>query len=252
MTGEWICLISADCWLIALSNASGPSSKAPVIWPRSAILHNAAASMVDCICGLTSSTAAKMATLGCSISSACAKSIAFCKMSFLVSKSGTTLSAQSVKVKSLWYVGLSINHTWLIRRSVRRFWVLSIRTPINSSVCTEPLMIKSACCSRTIFAAISTASWLCSASTNVKPEISKLASVAAFSILCFGPTKIGVMMWCWCAWIQDCKMISVVGCTTTAGTGETKRPCAKSCESLVNIVLPLWVDVNNTEHSGFD
>ena len=32
--------------LMALSNASGPSSRPPVIWPRSAILQSAAASMV--------------------------------------------------------------------------------------------------------------------------------------------------------------------------------------------------------------
>jgi hypothetical protein len=33
--------------VIALSKASGPSSRPPVIWPRSAILHSAAASSVE-------------------------------------------------------------------------------------------------------------------------------------------------------------------------------------------------------------
>ena len=46
-TGETMCLIAAASGLMALSSASGPSSTAPVIWPRSAILHSAAASIVD-------------------------------------------------------------------------------------------------------------------------------------------------------------------------------------------------------------
>ena len=46
-TGETIFLIAAASGLIALSSASGPSSTAPVIWPRSAILHSAAAPIVE-------------------------------------------------------------------------------------------------------------------------------------------------------------------------------------------------------------
>jgi hypothetical protein len=42
---------------MALSNASGPSSTPPVIWPRSAILHSAAASIVGRSLGFTVSTA---------------------------------------------------------------------------------------------------------------------------------------------------------------------------------------------------
>ena len=49
--------MAADSALIALSSASGPSRMPPVIWPRSAILHSAAASTVDGIFGLTVSTA---------------------------------------------------------------------------------------------------------------------------------------------------------------------------------------------------
>jgi hypothetical protein len=45
-------LIATDVRLIALSKASGPSSIAPVICLRSAILHNAAASTVDGTVGL--------------------------------------------------------------------------------------------------------------------------------------------------------------------------------------------------------
>ena len=47
---------------MALSSASGPSTSAPVIWPRSTILHSAAASMVDGTFGLTVSIAERMAT----------------------------------------------------------------------------------------------------------------------------------------------------------------------------------------------
>src|SRR3954452_3797749 len=61
-TGESIFLIAAACGLIALSSASGPSTSAPVICPRSAILHKAAASSVEGTSGLTLSIALKMAT----------------------------------------------------------------------------------------------------------------------------------------------------------------------------------------------
>src|SRR4029077_12391897 len=44
---DLMALISAACGLMALSKASGPSRMPPVIWPRSAILQRAAASMVD-------------------------------------------------------------------------------------------------------------------------------------------------------------------------------------------------------------
>ena len=52
---------------IALSNASGPSRMPPVICPRSAILHSAAASSVAGIFGLTVSTAERIATFGVAI-----------------------------------------------------------------------------------------------------------------------------------------------------------------------------------------
>ena len=61
-TGETMCLIAAASGQIALSSASGPSSTAPVICPRSAILHSAAASIVDWIFGFTVSIADRIAT----------------------------------------------------------------------------------------------------------------------------------------------------------------------------------------------
>ena len=63
-TAETMPLVSAAAALIALSNASGPSSTPPRIWPRSAILQSAAASSVDGIRALTVSTADSKATFG--------------------------------------------------------------------------------------------------------------------------------------------------------------------------------------------
>src|SRR4029453_11518295 len=62
---------------MALSKASGPSSTPPVIWPRSAILHRAAASMVDGILDVTVSTAETMATRGVPSPACVNRSIAF-------------------------------------------------------------------------------------------------------------------------------------------------------------------------------
>ena len=66
-TGETMPFSAAASGLIALSNASGPSSTPPVICPRSAILHSAAASMVEGMRGVTVSTADRIATRGAAI-----------------------------------------------------------------------------------------------------------------------------------------------------------------------------------------
>src|SRR5262249_6548357 len=76
-TGEAMPLIRAASGLIALSKASGPSSSPPVICPRSAILHSAAASMVEGIVGVTVSTAERMATFGVPRPSPAKRSMAF-------------------------------------------------------------------------------------------------------------------------------------------------------------------------------
>ena len=57
-------LMRAASGSMALSKASGPSSTPPVIWPRSAILQSAAASMVEGILVVTVSTAERIATFG--------------------------------------------------------------------------------------------------------------------------------------------------------------------------------------------
>ncbi len=66
-----------------------------MIWPRSAILHSAAASTVEGIFGLTVSTADKIATRTSAKRSAWPRSIAFCTMSILSSSVGAMLTAAS-------------------------------------------------------------------------------------------------------------------------------------------------------------
>src|SRR5262245_66686584 len=105
--------VVAASLLIALSNAGGPSTIPPLICPRSAILHSAAASRVAGILELTVSTAARIATLGVLTPSAIARSIAFWQMSTLSSSVGAMLIAASVTRSALWYVGTSMRNTWV-------------------------------------------------------------------------------------------------------------------------------------------
>ena len=100
-TGETIFFVRAASALMALSNARGPSRRPPSIWPRSAILHSAAASMVDGILLVTVSTADRMATLGRSTPRARMNSITFWMMSRLSSSVGKMLTAASVIVRTL-------------------------------------------------------------------------------------------------------------------------------------------------------
>ncbi len=80
----------------ALSKASGPSSRPPLIWPRSAILHSAAASIVERIFEVTVSTADRIATLGSGRPRMWASSIAFWMMFTLSSSVGSIMIAASV------------------------------------------------------------------------------------------------------------------------------------------------------------
>src|SRR5476649_2310246 len=98
-TSETMPLTRAAAAETALSKASGPSSTAPVIWPRSAILHSAAASSVAAMRGLMVSTAARMATRGVATPMACASSMALRTMSALSARLGAMLMAASVRMK---------------------------------------------------------------------------------------------------------------------------------------------------------
>src|SRR6187399_1698271 len=73
-TSEVMPLVCAASLLMALSNASGPSIRPPLICPRSAILHSAAASSVAGILEVTVSTAASTATFGRAMASDIARS----------------------------------------------------------------------------------------------------------------------------------------------------------------------------------
>src|SRR5437764_15252552 len=94
-------LVLAASALMALSIASGPSRMPPVIWPRSAILHRAAASMVDGIFVVTVSTAERIATFGVGRPRLRARSIAFWTMSRFSSRSGASLIAAAVLIGGL-------------------------------------------------------------------------------------------------------------------------------------------------------
>ena len=101
-TSDVMPFIFAASRLMALSNASGPSSRPPLICPRSAILHSAAASSVAGIFEFTVSTAARIATFGRSTPNVRARSIAFWQMSTLSSSVGAMLIAASVTISTLW------------------------------------------------------------------------------------------------------------------------------------------------------
>ena len=100
-TVELMCLMRADSAEMALSKARGPSSKPPSICPRWAILHSAAASIVDGMLALTVSTADNTATLGWATPMMRASVMAFCTMSALSVNDGRMLSAASLKYSAL-------------------------------------------------------------------------------------------------------------------------------------------------------
>src|SRR5271166_6471545 len=167
-TGETICLMAAASSSIALSSASGPSRIPPVICPRSAILHNAAASIVEGTFGLTVSIADRIATRTSSNRNACPRSMAFCTISTLSARSGVMFTAASVMISGSEWLGTSITKQWLMRRAVRMPPSRATTAPISSSVCKLPFIKASALPSRTSATAFSAESWLCADSRSGK------------------------------------------------------------------------------------
>ena len=106
----------------------------PTIWPRSAILHKAAASIVEGTFGLTVSIAERIATRTSSNRSACARSIAFCTISTFTARSGAMFTAASVTISGSLWPGTSITKQWLMRRAVRMPVSRATTAPISSSV----------------------------------------------------------------------------------------------------------------------
>ena len=115
-----------------------------MIWPRSAILHKAAASIVEGTFGLTVSIADRIATRTGSTRSARARSMAFWTMWTLSSSVGAMLTAASVMMSAVSWPGTSITKQWLIRRAVRRPPSRRTTAPISSSVCRLPFIGASA------------------------------------------------------------------------------------------------------------
>src|SRR6185312_5789851 len=225
-TGETMPLVFAASGLTALSNASGPSRTPPVIWPRSAILHNAAASSVACILGLTTSTAARIATFGHSMPRMRARSIAFCAMSALAFRSGVMLIAASVTNRSRGYAGTSRMNVCDIRRAVRRLAASATTASINSSVCRLPFISASTLPSRAIAAAAAAAAWLCSVATIAMPARSAPHAAAAARIFASGPTSVGTIMPRAAACSAPSSESRSQGCTTAQVTGGSSALCA--------------------------
>ena len=91
-----------------------------MIWPRSAILHSAAASIVDGTLGLTVSMALRIATrTSVDAHGACARSIAFCTMSTLSSSVGRDVHRGIGDDQRVGWPGTSMTKQWLMRRAVR-------------------------------------------------------------------------------------------------------------------------------------
>src|SRR6266446_5634944 len=218
-TGETMCLIAAASSLIALSSANGPSRIAPVIWPRSAILHNAAASTVDGTLGLTVSIADRIATRTSSNRSAWPRSIAFCTMSTLASRSGAMFTAASVTISGSLWPGTSITKQWLMRRAVRMPPSRATTAPISSSVCRLPFIKASALPSRTSSTAFAAESWLCADSLSGKPDMSSSARSATSRTRSGGPTRIGAIRPSLAASTAPLSETSSQGCATAVVTG---------------------------------
>ncbi len=162
-----------------------------MIWPRSAILHNAAASRVEGTFGLTVSIADTIATRTTSIPKEWARSMAFWTMSRFSSSVGAMLIAASVTMRGSSWPGTSITKQWLRRRSVRSPPSRRTTAPISSSVWRLPFISAPASPALTSATALSAESWLWADSTMRNAARSRPQAAAA--ILGRGPTRTGVI-----------------------------------------------------------
>src|SRR5262245_58030976 len=241
-TSDVMPLILAASGSAALSKASGPSSTPPVICPRSAILQSAAASMVEGTLAVTVSTAERIATCGVPSPTCTNRSMAFCTMSRLASRSGKMLMAASVMKSVSAWVGTSMTNTWLIRRAVRRPVLLEATSRMSSSVCRLPFINSSPLDSCTSATALAAAASLCGASTISKRSMSMPCSRATAEILLAGPTRMGTMMPASAASTGPRREVSSQGCATIVVAGGTCFALAMSrsyfeCGGLPNGLL---------------
>ena len=123
-----------------------------------------------------------------------ARSIAFCTMSTLTSSVGAMFTAASLMISASGWLGTSITKQWLMRRAVRMPVSRATTAPISSSVCRLPFIRASARPARTSSTALAAESWLCAASTNSKPEMSRPPFLAASRSRHYGPTRTGFTM----------------------------------------------------------
>ncbi len=179
---------------IALSNASGPSSTPPVICPRSAILHSAAASSVPGIFGLTVSTAERIATFGFAMPRMCARSIAFWQMSTLSSSVGIDVD-RGVGDQQQPRIRRDVEHEHVrdAARGAQARWRSATTAPISSSVCRLPFISASTSPARASSTAFSAAAWLCSTATIRYGDRSTPSARATARIFASGPTSTGTI-----------------------------------------------------------
>ena len=201
----------------------------PVICPRSAILHKAAASMVDGTWGFTVSIAERMATLGSCRPSATARSIAFCTIWTLSSSVGKMFTAASVMMTTRSISGTSMMKQWLMRRPVRSPESRLTTAAISSSVCRLPVISNSTLPSRASRTAVSADSTLCAASTRSSEAMSRPHCAASSVMRATGPTSTGRRSPISPASTAPRNELSSQGCATAQGTAPVSLQRAIRC-----------------------
>src|SRR5262245_5237750 len=209
--------------------------------------------MVVGILAVTVSTAERIATRGVPRPTCVNRSMAFCTMSRLASKSGKMLIAASVINSVSEWVGTSMTNTWLIRRAVRNPVLLEATSRMSSSVCRLPFINSSPLDSCTSATALAAAASLCGASTISKRSMSIPCSRATVEIFAAGPTRMGTMMPASAASTGPRREVSSQGCATMVVAGGTSFALAISrsyfeCGGLRNGLLaaiaPIWLSLS--------
>src|ERR1035441_9910492 len=169
----------------ALSNARGPSTTHPAIWPAAFICASEAASTLDAMFACTNSEAESTATFGFAFPSACPTATAFRINWTLASKSGAMFSPPSVIITRRFSgrAAYSKTNTSLSNRPVRSplsgfsaiLISVAVSTPPFMSIPAAPL-------------AIASTAALSSANTNWSPSTSRASRIASAVSRFTGPT----------------------------------------------------------------
>ena len=218
-TGDTMLLSLAASRLMALSNASGPSSRPPVIWPRSAILHSAAASIVDGISEVTVSTADRIATFGRPMPQGMRKiDRVLHDIDFILQRRKDV--HRSVGDEQRFWIGRHV-HDEDVADAPRRAQPVSLLTTasINSSVCRLPFISASASPAADHFDAFAADAWLYGVSTSCQVAISGPRPRPGRGYEPAVPTNIGLMIFASAASMAPRREVSSQGCTTAVRTG---------------------------------